>query len=219
MAKRGREGKSGGIGNRIAPPRFIAGGVIAVVASAIFWGASRDWRLAILLGFDAAAIVFLVSCISLFDNEASEMRAAAKANDANRVGLLAITGVVMLVILVAIGAELRLGQQSAGAAMLIVATLVIAWLFSNMVYTLHYAHLFYSEGPEGGDSGGLGFPHVREPDYWDFAYFSFTLGMTFQTSDVDIFDHDIRRTVLLHSIAAFVFNIGVLAFTINVLGG
>ena len=62
-------------------------------------------------------------------------------------------------------------------------------------------------------------PGTDEPDYWDFVYFAFTLGMTFQTSDVSITDRRIRRVVLGHSLAAFVFNLGVLAFTINVLGG
>ena len=100
---------------------------------------------------------------------------------------------------------------------LIIATLLIAWLFSNMVYALHYAHLFYSQD-KGGDVGGLDFPGDGDPDYGDFIYFAFTLGMTFQTSDVAIPGRPIRRTAILHCFAAFVFNIGVLAFTINVLG-
>ena len=64
----------------------------------------------------------------------------------------------------------------------------------------------------------LEFPGTTQPLYWDFVYFAFTLGMTFQTSDVAIKDERIRRVVILHSFTAFVFNIGVLAFTINVLG-
>ena len=72
---------------------------------------------------------------------------------------------------------------------------------------------------KGKDSGGLDFPECKEPDYWDFVYFSFTLGMTFQTSDVDMTSRKMRRVTIGHCLAAFVFNIGVLAFTINVLGG
>lgn len=218
MAKAGAKGKLG-IGNRVAPPRFLVFLLLALSGGMAATGLGDDWRMAVMLGFDGAALFFLLSCIPLFGREADEMRAAAKENDANRVGLLVITGLVMLVILVAIAAELRLGAESGLMVGLIIATLAIAWLFSNFVYAMHYAHMFYSEAPGGGDAGGLGFPRVEEPDYWDFAYFAFTLGMTFQTSDVDVVDRLFRRTVLLHSIAAFVFNIGVLAFSINVLGG
>ena len=102
----------------------------------------------------------------------------------------------------------------------LMATLLLIWLFANSVYMLHYAHAFYLENHEqGGDRGGIDFPKTRHPDYWDFAYFSFTLGMTFQTSDTDITSTQVRKIALLHSFAAFVFNIGVIAFTINVLGG
>jgi uncharacterized membrane protein len=71
----------------------------------------------------------------------------------------------------------------------------------------------------GEGSAGLEFANTKEPVYWDFVYFAFTIGMTFQTSDVSITSDRIRRVVTVHSLAAFVFNIGVLAFTINVLGG
>ena len=83
---------------------------------------------------------------------------------------------------------------------------------------LHYAHGYYVQDESGGDCRGLDFPGTRTPDYGDFAYFAFTLGMTFQTSDVAISSPATRRVVLLHTFAAFVFNIGVIAFTINLLG-
>ena len=104
--------------------------------------------------------------------------------------------------------------------LLVIATLSLAWTFANMVYALHYAHLYYSGKDGGKDQAGLDFPGDRaEPDYWDFVYFSFTLGVALQTSDVCITSTGIRRVVTLHSVAAFVFNLGILAFTINVLGG
>jgi uncharacterized membrane protein len=65
---------------------------------------------------------------------------------------------------------------------------------------------------------GLDFPGTPEPDYWDFVYFAFTCGMAFATSDVQVTSKHMRRLVTVHSLAAFAFNIGVLAFTINVLG-
>ena len=106
------------------------------------------------------------------------------------------------------------------AAVKLVATLLLIWLFANSVYALHYAHAFYSHDPKtGGDSAGIDFPGTKTPSYSDFCYFAFTLGMTFQTSDVEISAPAIRQVALLHSFAAFIFNIGVIAFTINVLGG
>lgn len=217
MAKGDTKGKPA-IGNRIAPPRFLLF-IMLALAGGLAANAMVEWRIAVMLAFDGAAIVFLLSCLPLFGREAAAMRASANENDANRAGLLGITGAVMLVILVAIASELALKQATQpGVAVLIVATLVVAWLFSNFVYTLHYAHMFYTQADGGGDAGGIEFPHADEPDYWDFTYFAFTLGMTFQTSDVVIADRAVRQVVIFHTLAAFFFNIGVLAFTINVLG-
>jgi len=169
--------------------------------------------------FDLSAIVFLVAAATLLRHGvASRMRAAAEANDANRPMLLGFTATTTLVILVAVAGELERRSDPRSLA-LVVATLVLAWLFSNTVYALHYAHVFYLADEHGKDSGGLDFPGCDTPDYWDFLYFSFTLGMTFQTSDVTVRARGVRRVVLGHSLAAFVFNLGVLAFTINVIGG
>ena len=105
----------------------------------------------------------------------------------------------------------------------LVGTLLLIWLFANSVYALHYAHCLLRAPTRTAAAmcGGIDFPGTqRRPTTRDFAYFAFTLGMTFQTSDVD--DHRagaIRQVALLHSFAAFVFNIGVIAFTINALGG
>ncbi len=180
-----------------------------------------DWRVGTMIGFDAAAILFLLSVIPLFRRgNAASMREAALHNDANRAGLLVITAIVMLVILVAVAAELaqREATQAFGVT-IIITTLALAWAFSNMIYALHYAHIFYIADKDGRDQGGIDFPGTAEPDYWDFTYFAFTLGMTFQTSDTDIKSSRIRKIATFHSLAAFVFNIGILAFTINVLGG
>ena len=209
------------MGNRIAPPRFILFVLLFVLAGAA-GVAHFGWVYGIMGGFDIAALVFFASCTSLFrQSDAKAMRRHAAANDANRVGLLAITIAVMAVILVAVGAELgKKGGPAAPTIALIVATLVLSWLFSNIVYAFHYAHLYYGKhAGAGGDCAGIDIPDTKEPDYWDFVYFSFTLGMTFQTSDTQITASRFRRVAIFHCFAAFVFNIGVLAFTINVLGG
>lgn len=205
------------IGDRIAPPRFLlfaliligaAGGLVPVL------GMTRG----ILAGFDAAALLFIGSLIPLLrQGQAAKMRARAARNDANRAVLLVFCGIVLFVVLVAVGGELR-GRSSTVTVALVVGTLILAWLFSNIVYALHYAHLYYSADGDG-DAGGLQFPDTAEPDYWDFLYFSVTLGMTFQTSDVSIASRRMRRVVTGQCLAAFIFNLGVIAFTVNVLGG
>jgi uncharacterized membrane protein len=209
------------MGNWIAPPKFILFVVLLVAVSAGA-GIYGDWLHGIMIGFDVAAFVFLLACAHLLlDTKAAVMRRHAAENDANRAFLLGVTALVTAVVLVTVGAELMQSETTSGPAIaLIVGTLTLAWLFSNVIYALHYAHLFYAKDAKaGGDCGGIEFPGETQPDYWDFLYFSFTLGMTFQTSDTDITSRRVRRIATFHSFAAFVFNIGVLAFTINVLGG
>ncbi|WP_294245523.1 DUF1345 domain-containing protein [uncultured Sphingomonas sp.] len=205
------------IGDRIAPPRFILFALILVGAATGLvpvLGMTRG----VLTGFDAAALLFIGSLLPLLrQGQAAKMRARAARNDANRAVLLVFCGIVMFVVLVAVGGELR-GRNSTVTIALVVGTLILAWLFSNIVYALHYAHLYYS-ADGGGDAGGLQFPDTAEPDYWDFLYFSVTLGMTFQTSDVSIASRRMRRVVTGQCLAAFIFNLGVIAFTVNVLGG
>ena len=205
------------MGNTIAPWRFIVF-FLALVAGCIA-GAARmaDPWLGLMLGFDIAAAVFLLCNISILricDPEVIE--AQAERNDANRTELLILTGIVMFALLIAIGAATAEVRPEPWTKIIIIATLVLAWLFSNMVYALHYAHMSYMR--PGAGASGLDFPNTNQPVYWDFVYFAFTIGMTFQTSDVEISCDRIRRVVTVHSFAAFVFNIGVLAFTINVLG-
>ncbi|MBY0302038.1 MULTISPECIES: DUF1345 domain-containing protein [Sphingomonas] len=207
-----------GLGQRVAPPRFILFVIVFAVATPLLQGEVGTGR-AVMGGFDIAAAIFLASMIPLFrHDDPVRMRRATRANDANRALLLAITGAVSLVILAAVHDELK-GRNTGGAIAFVIVTLALAWLFSNLVYALHYAHLFYMSAPDGKDARGIDFPGTDTPDYWDFLYFSYTLGMTFQTSDVEITDGRVRRIVTGQCLAAFVFNLGVIAFSINVLGG
>ncbi|HYZ49052.1 MAG TPA: DUF1345 domain-containing protein [Sphingomonas sp.] len=209
------------IGTYLAPERFLAFFAALVLATGL---AAREFPLpqAILTGFDIAALIFLVSVTSLLTpRTAEQMRELSRLNDANRAMLLVISGAVIVAILVAVGAELpQQGRLDGYGTALVIATLALAWLFSNTVYALHYAHIYYLPDRAGEhDRGGIDFPGRGEPDYSDFVYFAFTIGMTFQTSDTCITSRAIRRVVVVHGFAAFVFNIGVLAFTVNILGG
>jgi uncharacterized membrane protein len=205
------------IGNMIAPPRFLAFMAAMLVAFPVAAHAFDRWALGAMAAFDFASILFLLSCLSLLGTrEAAAIREHAEQNDANRHVLLAITGIVMAVLLTAIAAEAVGHNPQPFTKGLIIGTLALAWLFSNTVYALHYAHLAYMTPDDG--CTGFQFPGTKQPDYWDFVYFAFTCGMAFATSDVEITNQHVRRVVTVHCLAAFAFNIGVLAFTINVLG-
>lgn len=213
-----------GLGNSIAPPRFLLFIVVLGLAWAgqALWVPSSDWRDGAAIAFDVAALAFLASLAPLLrDCSPDAIRRHARDNDANRGLILALTTMLTLVAMAAITGELSGAQAGEWPAIAkLVGTLLLVWAFANSIYALHYAHAYYmSEEGTGKDVAGVDFPATKTPDYWDFAYFAFTIGMTFQTSDVAITSGDIRKIVLLHSFAAFVFNIGVIAFTINVLGG
>lgn len=101
---------------------------------------------------------------------------------------------------------------------LTIAALVSSWLLIQTVFAFHYAHRYYV-GPHGESTSAapLIFPGGREPDYMDFAYYSFVVGMTSQVSDVAVASRPMRRLMLIHAILAFLFNIAVLALSINII--
>lgn len=211
------------LGNRIAPTRFVVFVLLLPLAFLAHRSLadSASWKEGAAMAFDFASACFLVSLYPLLhDSDADRIRLHAEENDANRLMVLIVTSLLTFVALVAISGELPLVRQGGLLpAFKLVATLLLIWIFAGSVYALHYAHAFYLRDPgTGDDRGGLDFPGTKMPSYWDFCYFSFTLGMTFQTSDVAITAPAIRQVAILHSFAAFVFNIGVIAFTINVLG-
>ena len=93
-------------------------------------------------------------------------------------------------------------------------TVVLSWTFTHVVFTLHYANVYYR--PDDDGPGGLMFPGDRAPDYRDFLYYSFVIGCAAQTGDVDTVSPAMRHLTLVHGIVAFAFNTAILALTINV---
>jgi uncharacterized membrane protein len=211
-------------GQRYAPLRFVLFLVLLIAGSAARGEMTgyADPADVLVVGFDFAAAGFLLSLIPLLRAcDRATMRQHSEENDANRTIVLAVSTLITLVVMAAIAGELPAAKHGEpGALSRLIITLLLTWLFANVVYALHYAHEYYRGGAvPGEDAGGLEFPGSGHPDYLDFVYFSLTLGMTFQTSDVTISSRAIRRIVTAHSFAAFVFNIGVIAFTINGIGG
>ena len=201
---------------RTRPRLFIAAAVGAVVVAICPW----DWRLAtrLLVGWDVGVALYLVLALRMMAvSEVRHIRLRARLQDEGQFAVLALTAAAALASLGAI--VVLLGAAGADRQpihlALAVATILLSWLFTHMMFALHYAHEFYDE--DGGHGGGLNFPgDLREPDYWDFIYFSFVIGMTSQVSDVSITCRPIRHTVAAHGIISFIFNTALLALTVNI---
>ena len=100
--------------------------------------------------------------------------------------------------------------------LLAISAIASAWLLVHTVFTLRYAHLYYGNDiKQRRNRGGLDFPNDSEPDYLDFAYFSFVIGMTSQVSDVSISSKPMRRTALVHGVLSFGFNAIIIALTVG----
>ena len=203
--------------SRIPHLRFLV--FLAVFAAA---AAILSLRLpgigALILGFDLGAAVFLLSALPLWRADGAQAaRARAARDDGGRALLLLASAAVLAAILLALAR--LVGERGGGPVALVAATLVLAWLFANLVFAFHYGHLFYDLVGEK-DAGGIVFPEGGDgPVFADFVYFAFTIGMTCQTADLAISSRAIRRAVTLHGLFAFFFNLGVLAFAVNVLAG
>lgn len=171
-----------------------------------------------LIAWDLGVAVYLALCAQMMlRSDVHRIRHYASAQDEGRAAILMLTVVAAMVSLVAIFAELGGGAnggqgRSLGRIVFVAATILLSWTFIHTMFALHYAHEFYDRH----DGGGLAFPgDEKEPDYWDFAYFSFVVGMTSQVSDVGVTSKEIRRTVAAHGMVAFVFNVTLLALMIN----
>jgi uncharacterized membrane protein len=155
------------------------------------------------------------------------MRRRARLLDPRRWVILAIIVAAATISLLALGLTLQKvpGESSAAVATRLVLTglaVAASWALTHTTYALHYAHRYYGDGPLPGDDddrGGLAFPGQEEPDYWDFLYFSFVIGMTCQVSDVQVTSHAMRRMTLVHGVLSFFFNTVILALAVNLLAG
>lgn len=200
--------------------RLMLCAVLLLAVGGSLYALGLSASLALLLGFDAGALVFLVLTVRIFGKTSpASMRLHARQQDVGRSGVLWSSVALSCMVLVALWVELG-GQSSAGAVvdmLAAAATIVLSWLYMNMIYALHYAHAYY--GHSNAMHKGLDFPGTDDPDYWDFAYFSLVLGMTFQVSDVQIVNRRLRRLALTHGVIAFFFNVFIIAISVNVAAG
>lgn len=204
---------------RLPHARFALFLVVAL-AVALLAGTSMTAERALILGFDAGVVAFLLSALPLWlaDPEDAAQHHGS-SDEGGRALLLGATIIVLAAILLALARLVNDRDHLSAVDFLWVAgTLVLAWFFVNLVYAFHYAHCYYRRVGEGF-ARGLNFPGDQNPAFADFCYFALIIGMTSQVSDVVIETREMRRTATLHGMMSFFFNLGVLAMTINVLSG
>lgn len=203
-------------------PRFNTSATLFVVLVTAFCLGGVGVARAIVLAFAIAAAMFLLLIARMFARGGSveSIRARARKEDQGQWGHLITTIAVSAVVLVALGVELE-ASKAGGAVgiVLALACLLLSWLFTNTMFALHYAHAYYGDDRRQQPRGGLDFPGKEDPDYWDFAYFALVIGMTFQVSDVQITDRRLRRIALAHGVAAFFFNVVIIALSVNIVAG
>jgi uncharacterized membrane protein len=192
----------------------VACGVVAGVPVAL----ATAWALWPLVAWDVAAGVYVTWVwLSIRRLDAHETARHAAPEDPTRAAADFLILSAAVASLVAVGFVLGRAARSQGAeqtllALLGVASVVLSWTVVHMVYTLRYARLYYMD-----TDGGIDFNEQDPPTYADFAYVSFTIGMTFQVSDTDLESKPIRAAALRQSLLSFLFVTGILASAVNLM--
>ncbi len=192
--------------------------VVAVAASPFV-----AWPWAILVGWNASALAFLLAVMPVIgrSDAARTQRLATREDESRQTARLLIVA-SSVASLVAVAFTLGVAKHETGGhrAFLVtiaVLTVALSWTVVNTVFTLRYADLYYRESD---DSVDFGYPaDGGNPDYRDFAYLAFTIGMTYQVSDTALHDRRARRTVLYHALVSYLFGVVVVATAVNVVAG
>lgn len=192
---------------------MIVAGIAAAVATGV-WG---QWIYAPAAGWAVAAAVYNVFVwTTISPMKAEQTRAHAREEDPRRstsdvLILLAALGSLAAFVLVMLGAKDAHGIDKFMLALLALGGAVSSWLLVHTLFTLRYAEIYYTAEPHQG----IEFNQKEPPQYTDFAYMAFSLGMTYQVSDTSITTRAMRSAALRHSLLAYVFGVGILATTIN----
>jgi len=200
-----------------ARPRLFLSSVLGVLVIAAL-PAELHLSTRFLIGWDVGIALYLTLAYAMIARaDVARIRRRAALQDEGQFVILILTVASALASLGAIIAELGTAAGTTrhpGQLILGTVTILLSWGFVHSMFALHYAHQYYLEN--GGHGGGLTFPGAEPPDYWDFVYFSFVIGMTSQVSDVAITCRPIRRTVTAHGIVSFAFNAALVALTVNI---
>ena len=176
-----------------------------------------------------AATILILLWTTILTAKPTEVRLIAKMQDSSRTIIFIFVLFASIVSLFAVIFLLRIlpDTKQTGYYFHIgfsICSVVLSWVLIHTIFAFRYTHLYYTYKIEQKDNdidhdGGFLFTTSDAPDYFDFAYFSFVIGMTFQVSDIQITSRHIRRIVLIHALLSFVYNTVILALTINIISG
>jgi len=198
----------------------IAIGVVAYVAEP----QSVAWNTRLIVSWNAAALADLAlawTIVRISDAKATRAHALAQDTSGFLIFLFvlaaACASIVAIALVVGTIKDLEAWSKAWRLTLTVVA-LTSSWVLIQTVFAFHYARRYYhDEQHSPAQAGGLAFPGGADPDYLDFAYYSFVVGMTSQVSDVQVLSPRMRRLTLVHGALAFIFNIAVLALSINII--
>jgi uncharacterized membrane protein len=200
----------------MAHKRLFISAAIGLITALVLPAASIT---RMLIGWDVGVLIYLVAAAVVMTqcSSASAMQSNAAAQDEGGFAILILSVAAAIASLGAIFTELATIERTNPSyglyVTLAIGTVVLSWCFTHTIFALHYAHGFYGENLR---KSGLKFPGEGQPDYWDFVYFAFVIGMTFQVSDVAITNKSIRRTVVAHGALSFFFTAAIISVTVNI---
>ena len=180
----------------------------------------------LMIGWDTFSICLIaMTWITFMITKPQEIREQARVQDSSRsvifITVLIATLASFLAVLLLLVTKQKFKSEESFHLIIAVAGMILSWFLIHTIFTLRYAHIFYGDDVKNPTThaGGLAFPDDEKPDYRDFAYFSFVLGMTFQVSDVQITSKALRRLAMWHGLLSFGYNTIMIALTINVIAG
>ncbi|MFT3824414.1 MAG: DUF1345 domain-containing protein [Chitinophagaceae bacterium] len=202
--------------------KLFAALIIAVAAILCTYSCQMALLVRLMIGWDVFCFVYLsISWLIFFNAKTESIRLIASNQDTRSylVFLIVCISIVSSIVTILL---LIMHSTSWGISKLFVTAVYIlgvigSWTLLNTIFAFHYAHMFYGDPKKHQVTGGLEFPGKQLPDYIDFAYFAFTIGMTFQVSDIVISSSRIRRFALMHSVLSFGFNTVIVALSVNAL--
>ena len=168
--------------------------------------------------------VLLLAWVSIITADPEEVMQGARLQDSGRTTVFIFVIAAACVSILAVALMLHTAKDLHGARLtehvaFSLFTVISSWVLVHTIFTLRYAHIYYGTDEDQKRVGGLEFPDEESPDYLDFAYFSFIIGMTSQVSDVSIRSSRLRRLGLVHGLIAFFFNVSIIALSINTVSG
>ena len=190
--------------------RFLIAFGLGLASGLAAWALSIAPDFALLTAADAFFLIYLVLTARIVGSTGpDDLRRHAEEEDEGVALILLLAALAVLVSVTAIFLVLNADASTLAARSLALVSLPLGWATVHTLAAFHYAHLHYREAP------GMRFPGKGDPDAWDFLYASFTIGMTAQVSDVEVATRPMRRAVLVHGVASFFYNTGILALAVN----